>query len=567
MQQKQPSKHYHSGGHRILLAGFLCLLGFCLLAQVSKGKASATPPTQQSAKSSAKKPRHAQKDEKLYLVHADILKKTPEFPEAQILVGNVAFKHGSMNMYCDSAHYYDKSGSFEAFLNVKMTQTDTLKIYADHLYYDAMTQIAQLRKNVRMENRNTTLLTDSLNYDRLYNLGYYFDGGTLMDEKNVLTSEWGEYSPSTKQAVFNYNVRVVGVNFTLTSDTLQYNTASKIVGIVGPSEVVSEENTLLSSNGTYDTKTGKAHLLQRSLMINGHRTLTGDTLDYDKETSIGEAHGNVLMTDTVNKNILQSDYGFYNEKTGYALATHKAMAIDYSQGDSLFLHADTLKMETYHIDTDSTYKVLSGYYKVRFYRSDVQGVADSMVYSSKDSCLTLYKDPILWSDKRQLLGEQIHAYMNDSTIEWAHIVNQALSIEQVDSLHYNQVSGKEMKAYFKNKQIDKAEVIGSVRLVYYPLEKDSTIMGMNVSETSKLEIYLVKGEFDRMVMSPQATGEYYALPLAPEGKSKLPAFAWFDYIRPQNKEDIFIWRGKKETEQLKPKVRTPIRLPNQDLFK
>lgn len=50
-----------------------------------------------------------------------------------------------------------------------------------------MTQIAQIRENVKMINRNTTLLTDSLNYDRLYDLGYYFEGGTLMDEENVLT--------------------------------------------------------------------------------------------------------------------------------------------------------------------------------------------------------------------------------------------------------------------------------------------------------------------------------------------------------------------------------------------
>ena len=55
-----------------------------------------------------------------------------------------------------------------------------------------------LRENVRMINRNTVLTTDSLNYDRLYDLGYYFEGGTLTDEDNVLTSEWGEYSPATK---------------------------------------------------------------------------------------------------------------------------------------------------------------------------------------------------------------------------------------------------------------------------------------------------------------------------------------------------------------------------------
>ena len=80
---------------------------------------------------------------------------------------------------------------------------------AYRLYYDGNTQIAEVRMNVRMENRNTTLLTDSLNYDRVYNLGYFFDGGTLMDEQNVLTSEWGEYNPGTKQSVFNYNVKLV----------------------------------------------------------------------------------------------------------------------------------------------------------------------------------------------------------------------------------------------------------------------------------------------------------------------------------------------------------------------
>ena len=85
-----------------------------------------------------------------------------------------------------------------------------------------------------MENKNTTLLTDSLNYDRIYNLGYYFDGGTLMDEENVLTAEWGEYSPATKISVFNYDVKLVNPKFTLTSDTLRYSTATKIANILGP---------------------------------------------------------------------------------------------------------------------------------------------------------------------------------------------------------------------------------------------------------------------------------------------------------------------------------------------
>ena len=117
----------------------------------------------------------------------------------------------------------------------------------------------------------------------------------------------------------------------------------------------------------------------------------------------------------------------------------------------------------------------------------------------------MYKDPVLWQKNQQLLGEQINIYMNDSTIDWAHVINQALSVEQIDSTLYNQVSGKEIKAYFKDKQMRKVEVIGSVRVVYYPMDSDSTLIGMNVSETSNLDLYLKDQKLERMVMKPKST--------------------------------------------------------------
>ena len=156
--------------------------------------------------------------------------------------------------------------------------------------------------------------------------------------------------------------------------------------------------------------------------------------------------------------------------------------------------------------------------------------------------------------------------MNDSTVDWAHIINQALSVEELDSTMYNQVSGKEMKAYFRDGQMHKTEVEGSVRVVYYPMDSDSTLIGMNVSETSKLEVYLQDQKIERMVMSPQSSGTLYPLPQIPKGKDKLENFVWFDYIRPLDRNDIFNWRGKKVEDQLKKSVRGPIELPNQHLF-
>lgn len=543
---------YSSGRHRILVVSVLCLFGFCLLAQVRPAKKGEQKP----AKS------------KVYLLHSDVLKKSPlnPDPDAQILIGNVAFRHDSVYMYCDSACFYEKTNSLEAFDNVKMVQGDTLFLYGDYLFYDGNTQIAQVRYNVRMENKNTTLLTDSLNYDRIYNLGYYFDGGTLMDEENVLTSEWGEYSPATKISVFNYDVKLVNPKFTLTSDTLRYSTATKIANILGPSDIVSDANHIYSELGFYNTQIGQAELLDRSMLTNEGKRLIGDSLFYDRVKGYGEAFDNVIMTDTVNKNMLTGDYCYYNELTKYAFATKKAVVVDYSQGDSLFMHADTLQMYTYYLNTDSMFRETRAYHKVRMYRADVQGVCDSLVFSSKDSCLTMYYDPILWNNNQQLLGEKIMIYMNDSTIDWAHIQNQALSVEQLDSTSYNQVTGKEMKAWFQGGEMRKVDVIGSVRLVYYPMESDSTLIGMNVSETSLLNMFLENRKMKKMIMSPKSNGTLYPMLQRPPEKMKLDNFVWFDYIRPLDKEDIFEWRGKKAGQELKKSNRSAVPLPNHNLF-
>ena len=541
--------HKNTNGRRILLLSILCLFGFCLVAQVRPKRNTAQP-----AKS------------KVYLLHSDVLKKSKDNPNAQILVGDVVFRHDSIYMYCDSACFYEKTNSLEAFDNVKMVQGDTLFLYGDHLFYDGNTQVAQVRNNVRMENRTTTLTTDSLNYDRISNLGYFFDGGTLMDEQNVLTSDWGEYSPATKMSVFNYEVKLVNPQFTLTSDTLRYNTETKIASIVGPSDIDSDENHIYSELGFYYTQQGQAELLERSVLTNNGKRMTGDSLFYDRNRGIGEAFRNVELIDTINKNMLTGGYCFYNQLTGYAFATDRAMATDFSQGDSLFIHADTLQLYTYYLNTDSVYREARAYHKVRFYRSDIQGVCDSLVFSSKDSCLTLYQDPILWNGKQQLLGEEIMVYMNDSTIDRAHIQNQALSVERLDSLNYNQVSGKEMKAYFEGGEMKQVDVIGTVRLVYYPMEKDSTLLGLNSSETSQLSMFLENRKLKKMTMSPKSNGTLYPMTQIPPAKMKLDNFAWFDYVRPLNKEDIFKWRGKGAGQELKKSTRGAAPLPNQKLF-
>ncbi len=446
-----------------------------------------------------------------------------------------------------------------------MEQGDTLFIYSDYLYYDGMTQLAQLRNNVKLINRNTTLYADSLNYDRILDLGYYFEGGMLTDEENVLTSDWGEYSPATKISVFNHEVVLVNPQFTLYSDTLKYHTETKIATILGPSNIVSEENHIYSERGIYDTTNDFAELLDRSIVTNQGKQLTGDSVYYSRRDGYGEAFENVVMNDTINRTMLTGDYCYYNELTEYAMATRRAVAIDYSQGDSLYLHGDTLKMISFNLNTDTVYREMRAYHKVRMFRTDMQGVCDSLVYNTKDSCVYMYTDPILWNGPQQLLGEEIRVFMNDSTIDWAHIINQALTVEQKDSLYYNQVAGKEMKAYFVEGDIRKVDVIGNVLVIYLMEESDGSRIGLNNSETSLLNVYLRERQIKRMVMSPKSNGVLYPMDQIPPDKMRLPNFVWFDYIRPLNKDDIFEWRPKRADAVLRKSTRKAVTTPSRQL--
>ena len=546
-----------------LIFALVSLCCFCCWMGAQDRVTRKAPDGEGVAEERQQQPAVEKKKTRVDLLYADRARADKQLlPDVQILIGSVKLRHDSMYMYCDSALIFEKTNSVEAFGNVRMEQGDTLFIYGDYLYYDGMSQLAMLREHVRMINREAVLTTDSLNYDRIYNLGYYFEGGTLTDEENVLTSIWGEYSPSTKLAVFNHEVKLVNPKFVLTSDTLKYSTLTKIATILGPSDIASEENHIYSERGVYNTVTEQAELLDRSVLTNEGKRLTGDSLFYDRKLGYGEAFEDVHMNDTVNKSMLKGDYCFYNERTGSAVATQRAVAIDYSQGDSLFMHADTLRLITYYINTDSMYREMRAYHKVRAYRSDVQAVCDSLVYSSKDSCMSMYTDPILWYGAEQLLGEEIKVYVNDSTIDWAHIINQALAIEQRDTIHYNQLSGKEMKAFFVGGEMRRVDVNGNVLTIYYPIEeRDSSLIGLNYAEGSFLRMELKNRQMERGAFIGKANATIYPITQIPPEKYRLSSFVWLDYIRPQSKEDIFEWRGKKADEVLRKSDRKPVSSP------
>lgn len=500
-------------------------------------------------------------DDKVHLLHADHLFFDERLHRtAQILVGDVRFSHEGVLMYCDSALYYEATNSFDAFGNVRMNQGDTIKLNSEVLYYNGLDRLARARYDVVFKHGTMTIYTDSLDYDRLYDLGYFFEGGRVLDHDNQLTSDWGEYSPARHHAVFNYNVRLVNPappaepETVLISDTLHYNTETAIAHIVGPSNIENGENHIYSELGYYDTQAKHSHLLDRSILSNNGKRLVGDSVVWNDSIATAEAFGNVIYTDVVGKNMFTGEYCYYEDSTGYVMATDSALVIDYSQQDTMYAHADTIKAFTYNIDTDSAYRVVHAYYHMRAYRRDLQAVCDSLVYDTRDSILFMYRDPILWQAGQQQLGEEIRIFFNGHDIDSVQVLRQALSVEKIDSIHYNQVSGREMHSYFREGELYLSTSEGNVFVNYYPFDEDSIMVEMNHTETSLLKMFVTNNQVDHLWM-PAATGIMYPIPLIPADALYLQNFAWFDYIRPVDRFDLFEWRPKKSGTQLKESVR------------
>jgi lipopolysaccharide export system protein LptA len=500
---------------------------------------------------------------RVFLEHADVLNKLST-DEYMVVSGNVVFSKGPMIMKCDSAHYYQLTESMDAFGHVSMEQGDTLFVYADELNYNGVEEIAYLYadygKKVRMINRDVKLETDEFVYDLRADLGYYTVGGVLTDPKNVLTSVEGEYVPSTKEANFYVDVHLNSRSKTDTldiySDTLYYNTNTHVAELYSPSEVVNARGIIYTDQGTYDTNHNLANLYNRSTVVSReNHHLTADTIMFDHEKGYGEAFGNVVMRDSTHQAEAFGDYGFYNELTDSTFITGHAELREYRQEDTLYVHGRYIEtfrtFDTIHIEADSalnrpesikvdTTHVSVIYPRVRFFRTDMQGVCDSMRMTQRDSTMRMYINPVVWNDEQQIFGNIIEVEVNDSTIKRAILPDQGFAAQAIEGDQFNQLSGKKMIADFEEGNLRRLFIDGNVEIIMYPEENDSTINKMVNAESSYLEGWFKGRTTERIKLWPETTGTVTPMFMARKALYYLPKFKWFESIRPTSREDIFV---------------------------
>lgn len=473
---------------------------------------------------------------KIFLEHSDkLLFDKNKAPDYQLLVGHVHFSHDSASMYCDSARFYQKKNSLFAYGNVRMEQGDSLFIYADRFYYDGNTKQMRLRNNVVLKNTTVTLNTDSLNYDRVKNIGYFLNGGVMQDTLNTLASKYGQYNTITKVADFRDSVLLTHPKFNMTGEQLLYNTSNKVSTITKPTRIKFQDGYIDTSHGWYNTSTEISNLFDRSTIINNHRLLTADTLIYQRNEGIGVGFGNMFLYDSLKTVSVKGDYGYTNESKEYFFLTKKAHMIKYSSTDTIYLHADTITGYK-----DSIFNVAKAYHNVRIFSNDMQGLCDSIYFSSSDSIMHMFTRPILWIQGQQLTGQKIQFEIKNNKLDNMEVDGDALIVQHMKDSLYNQIGGKELIAYFDDStKVDKIKIRGNVEVIYLPKDKSKNIIGFNRLLSSSLNVFMKDGKMEKMTVWPSPKGKFYPLELLPPDQVFLSSFVWYDYLRPISSDDIF----------------------------
>ena len=489
----------------------------------------------------------------------------------------------TLQMWCDSLSYDGETMIGELYDHVLMVHNDT-RLHTEYMLYYRQEGRAHYPNSGWIDNPENHLLSD---------LGTYYTQSKLAVFKSDVVMRNYDFSEVTPRPAYpDVESEDYAPRMTLYSDTLEYSFLTDDVWILGPSRIVNDTATLYTDLGTVNTKTQQSWLYNRSVAVSRGRSATADTLFYDGKAGYGDAWGNFVAHDTLQHLRISGNRCHYIDSTQVMTVTDSALAMEFSTRDTLYLHADTLRtykfIRTRQVrvevvadsaigqepQTDSltvalandsiprkeprqavtsyewveehdTIHYLTCHFNVRYYRTNIQGVCDSLNYNPTDSLATFVGNPVMWNGDYQITGDSILVYMADGGgIDRALVHDNAFLTQQNDSIHYDQIAGKGLICYFDSAHIKRMDMAGNVQTIFYPVEESKnggkpTLIGLNQVIGNYLSIWFKDQKMDHLRIWPQPVGSLTPIQLVTPDILYLQGFRWMSYLRPMSPQDVF----------------------------
>ena len=482
---------------------------------------------------------NAQQSKKIYF-EAKLLEYDEEvMPDVEQYSGNVIFRHAGAVGYADKAYHYRGENMLRAFGDpVKVHINDSVTLFGQYIIYDGNTRTISIVQNVILKDNRASLYTDSLIYDLNDDMGYYLTGGKIVSDSSILTSRWGYYHTNTHMADLYDSVLLLNhaKALTVSCQSSSYNTETEVIYFTSRTHLISSENQIFTDGGWFDTRHNLSTLVGHAELFNKQQNLKGDSLYYDIDYHFGKGWNHAILSDSVNHFVVAGNYIEYKD-SAYAYVTDSALAIMIDEGDSLFLHADTLWLL---MDTSSQMTYCYAYHHTKFYRQDVQGACDSMVYIAADSTITMFYNPVMWNNETQMLADTIRFTLLDSVNIDVDLIKSAFIASAIfDTSEFNQIKGLNIHGRIIGQELKWVEVVGNAECLYFIQEEDSSLVGINSTLASEMTITLDSNEIESIIFYNAPDGKVYPDSELPTMERRIRGFCWLDFYRPKNRFDIF----------------------------
>lgn len=484
------------------------------------------------------------------------------FPGANILTRSatqqVHLVHQGMDVWSDKAFFYKSENRFNAIGNVRIEQGDSLVLTSKLVNYDGKSKLAVAKENVVLDNKEMLLKTDTLYFDRIADKAYYPSNGTLYDSLTTITSKRGTYISESKKYQFENQVVITNPDFRLTSARMDFYTDIKHAFFYGKTTITGQDYVIRCKNGFYDTQRKLGYFKKEASVDYDNRNIIGDSIYFDDTKQYAAATQNIRITDTINNTFLIGNYGQIFKAKDSAMVTHRAVAINLVEQDSLFIHADTL------IATGPPEeRILRGFHDVRIFKEDLSGKTDSIHFNQQNGRARLIRrpmgdkelqfltpqeiaerNPILWSGESQMTGDEIHLTidMEKEVLDSLLIYNNAFVVEQdtLDTANFNQIKGLQLKGKFRGRSLETVDVIQNTEMVYY-LYDDETLdlIGIDKAICSALRLTFEESAIDKVTFFTNPDGVVYPPEELPANTRQLLGFSWREDERIYKKEDLF----------------------------
>jgi lipopolysaccharide export system protein LptA len=457
----------------------------------------------------------------------------------------------------------------EAFNHVHINDNDSVNTYSDYLRYLGNDKKAYLKGNVKLTDGRGTLTTPDLDYDLNTHIGIYTKTGKVVSDKTVLTSTEGYYYGETRDVYFKKNVVLVNPDYTVTTDTLLFNTYTNVATFIVPTTITSSsKRKIYTSDGYYDLANKKAYFGKRPHIEDSTTILDANEVASDDSTKESEASGNVVYKDTAQGVTIFSNNLKSNGNQSSFIATQKPVMVIKQDKDSTFIAADTFfsarlsnlrKYRTVPVILDSLPatdsivladsakarqdsakdRFVEAYFNVKIFSDSLQAVGDSLFYSSEDSALRLFRNPVVWSRESQISGDTIYLFTLNKKPKRLYVFENAISVQKVGPDYYNQVKGRTINGYFVNGDIDYVRAKGNSESIYYAQDDSSKFIGVNQATADVIDMYFANHEAQKVVFRSNLVGTSYPMRQMDPATMRLRNFKWLDERRPKSKYELF----------------------------